>query len=173
MGSATTKMKGPDMPYQWRNDAPEHTQILQLWPHQSLPRRGMAGFILVTFGFLLIPALAFLGSVILWALLPFLMLALWGMYRAINANYRARMIQEVLTVGGDRVHLIRRAPGQPDAEWDCNSYWAQVLKYDQGGPVPFYITLKGNGREVEIGAFLSEDERVALYEELRQALARA
>jgi uncharacterized membrane protein len=34
--------------------------------------------------------------------------------------------------------------------------------------VPNYVTLSGNGREVEIGAFLSEDERKALYQDLAQ-----
>jgi uncharacterized membrane protein len=45
-----------------------------------------------------------------------------------------------------------------------------VLKYDTDGPVPHYVTLQGAGREVEIGAFLSEDERCALYDELRREI---
>jgi uncharacterized membrane protein len=39
--------------------------------------------------------------------------------------------------------------------------------HPKGGPVPNYVTLSGNGREVEIGAFLSEEERKALYDDLR------
>ena len=42
--------------------------------------------------------------------------------------------------------------------------------YETEGPVANYITLTGNGREVELGAFLSEDERKTLYEELEQLL---
>jgi uncharacterized membrane protein len=38
--------------------------------------------------------------------------------------------------------------------------------------VPNYLTLKGNGREVEIGAFLSEPERLTLRRELMAALAQ-
>ena len=41
-----------------------------------------------------------------------------------------------------------------------------------GGPVPHYVTLKGAGREVEIGAFLTEEERRALEPALREALER-
>jgi uncharacterized membrane protein len=37
--------------------------------------------------------------------------------------------------------------------------------------VPNYLTLKGEAREVELGAFLSEEERVTLSEELQQKLA--
>jgi len=43
--------------------------------------------------------------------------------------------------------------------------------HQTGGLVPYYVTLKGNGRTVENGAFLSEDERRALYGELASALA--
>jgi uncharacterized membrane protein len=36
--------------------------------------------------------------------------------------------------------------------------------------VPQYLTLRGAGREVELGAFLTEAERVSLESELRRAL---
>ena len=36
--------------------------------------------------------------------------------------------------------------------------------------MPHYVTLVGDGREVEIGAFLSEDERIALFDDLNQKL---
>ena len=39
--------------------------------------------------------------------------------------------------------------------------------------MPHYVTLCGKGREVEIGAFLSEDERVSLYDELSDRLVTA
>ena len=39
--------------------------------------------------------------------------------------------------------------------------------------MPHYITLKGKGREVEIGAFLSEEERLSLYDDLNRALRRS
>jgi uncharacterized membrane protein len=42
--------------------------------------------------------------------------------------------------------------------------------HKKGGPVPEYITLAGGPREVELGAFLSEEERVTLAPELRRAL---
>lgn len=37
--------------------------------------------------------------------------------------------------------------------------------------VPQYVTLKNRTREVEIGAFLSEEERVEFHQELRNAIA--
>jgi len=37
--------------------------------------------------------------------------------------------------------------------------------------MPNYVTMLGNGREVEIGAFLSEEERLALYANLCEMLS--
>ncbi len=143
---------------------------MQLWPHNSLPQHGMAAVVLTTFTLILIPALPLLGSVVLWGLLPFLMLAVWGIYFALRRNRKSRQIIEVLTLDGDQTHLCRTGPNGAVQEWDCNRYWTQVTKYDDQGPIPHYVTLKGKGREVEIGAFLSEEERIALFDDLTKAL---
>jgi uncharacterized membrane protein len=45
-----------------------------------------------------------------------------------------------------------------------------VTLHPKGGPIPNYVTLSGNGREVEIGSFLSEPERLSLYDELSKLL---
>ncbi|MEM6372776.1 MAG: DUF2244 domain-containing protein [Pseudomonadota bacterium] len=158
------------MPYRWTTTPDEPTQELHLWPHNSLPQKGMAAFVLSTFTLILIPALPLLGSVILWGLLPFLLLAVWGIFHALRHNRRTRQIVEVLTLDQDQASLVRTNPKGDTQEWDCNRYWTQVTKYEREGPVPNYVTLKGMGREVEIGAFLSEEERVALYDDLISAL---
>ena len=160
------------MPYPWTSQPNDATQVMHLKPHESLPPKGMAAFILATFTLILIPALALLGTPLLWALLPFLLLAVWGMYFALQQNHKQRQIFEVLTLKEDSVKLIH-TPAKGDAiTWDCNRYWTQVTKHETSGPVPNYITLKGMGREVEIGAFLSEDERLALFDDLQRALRR-
>jgi len=160
----------PDMPYSWTKTDPAQTTELHLWPHQSLQPRGYAGFILATFVMILLPLIPLLGSVVLWGLLPFLMLAVGGVWLALDRSRRNAQISEVLTLTDQRAHLIRRNPRGDVQEWDCNRYWARPEMHQQGGPVPYYVTLKGSGREVEIGAFLSEDERKALYDELVRAL---
>lgn len=81
-------------------------------------------------------------------------------------------MNEELTIDREAVHLVRTNARGPVQEWDCESYWAKVEMHPTGGPVPHYVTLKGKGRQVEIGAFLSEDERKVLYGEIADALKR-
>lgn len=161
------------MPYEWTSPPRTTPQIMRLWPHESLPARGMAAFVLTTFTLITIPALPLLGSPILWGMLPFTLGAVWAIYFALQRNHKARQITEVLTLDTEAAHLLRTNPDGGQQDWECNRYWTQVLKYEKDGPVPHYVTLRGEGREVEIGAFLSEDERIALYDDLKRALSRA
>ncbi|MGV6805904.1 MAG: DUF2244 domain-containing protein [Ruegeria sp.] len=153
------------MPYCWKQTS-KAEQELRLWPHNSLPPRGAFAIVLSVFLFGLVPLLAMLGSVLLWGLLPFLLLTVAGLWFALESNYRARSDFEILTLTGTRARLVRHSPRAGQQEWSCNRYWARPEMHKIGGPVPNYVTLAGNGRVVEIGAFLSEDERIALYDDL-------
>ena len=162
------------MPYEWTQDhTAARTSRLRLWPYRSLPRKGFAAFILATFTLITIPLYPLLGTVVLWGVLPFLLLAVAGIWWALEASYRTADISEELTIDPETIHLVRTNPGGGVQQWDCNSYWAQAHMHPTGGPVAHYITLTGKGREVEIGSFLSEDERKSLYGELVEALKSA
>ena len=160
------------MPYEWTSAPHSTPQTMRLWAHNSLPARGMAAFVLSTFTLISIPALPLLGSPLLWGILPFTLAAVWGLYFALQRNYKMRQISEELVLSETMAHLTRTNPKGDVQEWDCDRYWTQVTKYENEGPVPHYITLRGKGREVEIGAFLSEEERIELYNDLQRALRR-
>ncbi|MEO0750883.1 MAG: DUF2244 domain-containing protein [Pseudomonadota bacterium] len=162
------------MPYEWSSSdgAPDAMQTLHLWPHRSLPRRGFAGFILITAALISVPLFPLLGTVVLWGVLPFLMLAVGGVWFALERSYRDGRLHEELTISVREIHLTRTSPNGRLQEWECESYWARAQMHETGGPVPNYVTLSGKGREVEIGAFLSEDERVTLFEELTEMLVK-
>ena len=160
------------MPYRWTDISPT-ARRLELWPHRSLPRRGFAAFILATFTLITIPLYPLLGTIVLWGLLPFLLLAVAGLWWGLERSYRDARLNEDLTIDAEQIRLIRTDPRGATLEWECQSYWARATLHEEGGPVPHYVTLSGKGREVEIGAFLSEDERKALYGELSDALRQA
>ncbi len=165
------------MPYEWSEPGAtgkvRTIRRLRLWPYRSLPRRGFALFILLTFALITIPLYPLLGTLLVWGLLPFLLLAVGGVWWGLEKSYRDAELSEELTIDAEQVHLTRTEPGGAVQEWECQSYWAKAHLHPTGGPVPNYVTLTGRGREVEIGAFLSEDERKALFGELTDALRRA
>jgi uncharacterized membrane protein len=173
------------MPYEWLNDtqgASDHAGAplpaadsplahLRLWPFRSLPKRGFVWFIGATAALLAVPLIPLLGSPVLWGILPFLLLAIWAIWAALSRSYRDGEILEDLILWPDRILLTRQGPGQRRQSWEANPHWVTVMLHEKGGPVPQYLTLRGAGREVELGAFLSEDERLALRAEVRQRLA--
>ena len=106
----------------------------------------MAAFVLTTFTLICIPTLPLLGSPILWGLLPFTLAAVWGMYWALQRNYKSRQINEELVLSADMARLTRTNPKGDVQEWDCDRYWTQVTKYETEGPVPHYVTLAARSR---------------------------
>ncbi|MEM9969820.1 MAG: DUF2244 domain-containing protein, partial [Pseudomonadota bacterium] len=95
--------------------------------------------------------------------------ALW---REINANQSHMSLHEELTVRDDTVRL-EHIPGKgPTLAWEANPYWVSVHLHNDG-PVKNYLTLRGNGREVELGRFLTPEERKALHGEVSDALRSA
>lgn len=158
------------MPYEWLpTDGSERR--LRLWPYRSLSARGFVWFVGGTALLISVPLFAVLGTLILWGLLPFLAAAVAGIWWALARSWRDGELTEVLTLTRDRIALVRRAPDGAEQRWEANPYWVAVRLYPTGSKVPHYLTLKGEGREVELGAFLSEADRVALANELREALA--
>lgn len=153
------------MTYRWTD--PDR---LELRPHRSLPRQGFAIVIMLFFALITVPLAAMVGTILLWGLLPFAMLALAALWWGLQRSYRDGDILEVLVRDDPELVLTRTNPDGSVQDWRCNLHWVRVTQHDTGGPVPHYITLNGNGREVEIGAFLSEDERKALYGDLLRSL---
>ena len=154
------------MPYEWL--PPEGGEDrLQLWPHRSLDQRGFVWFIGMTAALIAAPLLGILGNPVLWVLLPFLTGAVWSIWFALRKNGRDRDIVEELHLSRDRIRLVRHGPKGRRQDWEANPHWLRVTLHPTGGPVPHYLTLKGEGREVELGAFLSEEERLSLEGELQ------
>lgn len=158
------------MPYRWTTSGATETR-LHLWPYRSLTARGFVWFVGGTVALIALPMLSVLGTPVLWGLLPFVVLMIAGLWLALERSHRDREIIEALTLTPDRITLTRQGPRGRHQEWQDNPYWVRVILHAKGGPVPNYLTLKGTSREVEVGAFLSEAERLSLREELALRLA--
>ncbi|MBA3910904.1 MAG: DUF2244 domain-containing protein [Rhodobacter sp.] len=158
------------MPYQWLPPDGDQ-QRLHLWPHRPLTQRGFVWFVGGTAALIGAPLICVLGSPVVWVLLPFLLGAIWAIWFALRKSGRDSDIVEDLTLSRDRVTLSRHGPGAKRQDWEANPYWLRVTLHETGGPVPNYLTLKGEAREVELGAFLSEEERIALGQELKSRIA--
>ena len=171
------------MPYEWTQHPSRPAAVasvgaaplahLRLWPHRSLPRRGMAWFVGVTAGMLALPLLVMLGTPVLWALLPFIAAVLAGLWLALQRNYRDGTVCEDLRLWPGLVRIDRQDPRRPTRVWQANPHWVRLTLHAQGGPVENYLTLHGAGRQVELGAFLSPEERQDLFADLQTRLQAA
>ena len=159
------------MPYHWSSSSPSEPHRLHLWAHQSLSPRGFVGFVGVTSIMLALPLITQIGHPGLWVLLPCLLAALAGLWAALARNARDRAITEDVTLTADDVTLTRHGPRGQRQDWQANPHWLRLTLHESGGPVPQYLTLSGGGRVVELGAFLTEAERVALKAEIERLLA--
>ena len=145
---------------------------IEIWPYNSLKPKGFVIFFGATFALISLPLFNVLGTKVFWGLFPFLFLTLIGIWFALRKSLSDRQILEQLTLYEDELVLIRQDPNGEQKEWVCSPYWAKLRIYNKEGPVANYITLTGNGREVELGSFLGEDERIKLFDELNRLLKR-
>lgn len=132
--------------------------------------RGFVWVIGLTAAGLALPMLAVIGTNVVWGLLPFAALAVAGLWVAIQRSYRDGRAREVVMLTPTALTVTRSDPGRGDRVWRTNPYWVRVaLRRD--GPVPDYLVLSDGKREIELGAFLTPQERVELHAELDRRLA--
>lgn len=173
------------MPYQW---TPAHTAPLpevppesgapllrlDIWPHRSLPSKGFSATIWLMFAAGMIPVVPFIGTVAFWVLLICMMTALAALWTALRRSDRDHLREELM-VWPDRVALTHWSAKGARFDWEANPYWVRLTLHPKG-KVEQYLTLKGGvdmeTREVELGAFLSPEERQDLRDDLALVLGR-
>ena len=170
------------MPYTW-SDTPSYYSAeasfegagvaplqLDLSQHNSLEPKGFVLFFGITCLLMCVPLMAFFGSVFWYGILGYLALTMGGAWWALKSSWKRGSVSEVLEVWSDHLRLTRRNPDGSTKDWDANPFWVRVVTHENEGPVPHYVTLCGAGRDVEIGSFLSEDERKELSADLQGLL---
>lgn len=160
----------PESDWAERSDLPVYRVVL--WPHRSLsPRARRWVMVLVALG-LTAPVVPYIATPIFWGLLPFegaAFFALWLSFRRNDADAR---LSEMLSIWPDEIRVERHEPSGRVLRWRADPYWVRVLIHVGGRPEN-YLTLKGGGREIELGAFLSPEERTRLAGDVEQAIQKA
>jgi len=149
---------------------PDHYAVLR--PNRSLSRVGFAWLLVILWGLLLLPVAPLLGSHALWVMLPFLLGALAALGYSIDRNTKDGESFELLRLWPDRFQIDHQMPRQRLKTWATNPYWMRIKIASEDGPVEQYLTLKAEGREIELGRFLSPDERIVLKAELETRIKR-
>jgi uncharacterized membrane protein len=159
---------GDQSPAVARPDPPIHE--LRLWPNRSLPRAGFRIVMTIAAVALALPMAPLMGTRVGWALLPFLIGAWALLFLFLKLSYRDGRLMEHLRLWPDLIAVERQEPGGRVLRWQANPYWVRLELHPDARPEQ-YLTLRGGGRTIELGAFLSPEERINLHENLSDVLA--
>lgn len=105
-----------------------------------------------------------------WPVLPFAGFEVIVLGVAFYLCLSRSQIREVVTVN-DEVVCVERGRHQSQERWECPRAWARVVL--EHSPIAWYpgrLTVAFQGRRVEIGQFLNEEERGVLADELQQMI---
>ena len=151
-------------------------QVRKIWfdvilrPHRSLSRRGF--IIVMTF----VSLVSFTAGFVFylrgaWPVFGFFGLDVAAIYLAFKINYRAaQMFETIRLTDGDLV-IHHVSPLGEDSEWHFQPYWVRVL-IEPVNEFQGDMILTSHGRRLNVGAFLSLEEKVALASALQIALSR-
>ncbi len=141
----------------------------RLTPHRSLGPRGF----LILMG--IICAVSFIAGVVFWLAGAWPVVGFFGLdvlliYIAFKLNYASARAYETIEIAGDELTVRRVLPGREPKKWTFHPYWVRVeMDSDGEDHGPLYLT--SHGKKLQIGAFLSGDERRDFADALQQALA--
>lgn len=144
----------------------------RVWPHRPLGRRGRRWALGLAAAGLAVPLVPVSGTPVFWGLIPFLGAALGLLWLGLRRSDRDGRLVEEVAIWPDEMRVERREPCGEIRRWSADPFRVRIQLYPEG-KVENYLTLRGAGREIELGAFLSPEERVALAAELEDALTRA
>jgi uncharacterized membrane protein len=144
---------------------------LVILPHRSLSRAGlwlfMAAQSVATAGFALLAAWG--GNVFAPA---FALIELVLVGYCLNRVWRSSAAGEVVILSPTQLEIVRMDGKGPAARF--HPYWARVsLQPGAWRGAPSRLLVRSHGRELEIGAFLNDEERSGLAKRLARLLAEA
>ena len=160
----------------WRDRGDRPLYVARLWPHRSLGAQGRRIVLRIAAAGLALPLIPAFGTPVFWGLLPFLAAAFGMLWLGFRRNqFDGRLTEEVM-VWRDEIRVERCEPRGRVRRWSADPYHVRLTVHPEA-KVEQYLTLHSSGRdvgrEIELGAFLSPDERIELAAEIEDALTRA
>jgi uncharacterized membrane protein len=156
----------------WRDRRDQPLYTVRLWPNRPLgPKEHRVVLGLLGLGFM-VPLIPAIGTPVFWGLLPFMAAALAMMWFSLRRSLFDGRLTEEVAVWRDEIRVERREPRGRVHRWSADPYHVRLTLHP-AAKVEQYLTLRGSGREIELGAFLSPGERVDLAAEIESALTRA
>ena len=143
-----------------------------LWPNRSLTSAGFGWLLGISAVFLGAPLVATVGSAAFFGIFPFAAAALFFLWFGIRRNNRNLAITEQIWIWRDEMRVERTGPKGEIKRWQADPLRVR-LHLHRDAKVEDYLTATGGGREIELGAFLSPEERQSLLDELEAALTKA
>jgi len=150
-----------------RGDAPSFQ--LTLWPHRSLGRKGQGRVLWLVAAGLAVPILPMLLRGVALFMLVFAGIVIGALAFAFRRNMRDGYLREDIAIWPDLMAVSRQDPDGHLRHW-CAHPRDVRLHLDANGPPENYLTLTGGQRRIELGAFLTPEERLALRDNLDEAL---
>jgi uncharacterized membrane protein len=147
-------------------------QRIELSPHCSLTpvqaRRFFLGLCAGCFGFAGIFAL--LGF---WPVLPFAGLEMLVLGLALKFNLDRRHQLQTILISENEVRIECRQKHRPDTQVVFPRYWARVKLQRSFAPShPSRLVIESSGRALEVGQFLTEEERRGVARQLDRLIGR-
>jgi len=156
-----------------RSDATKPAPLLDLvvYPHRSLGPTGFLALMAVLCGCSFAVGLGFFLSGA-WPVVGFLGVDVLVVYLAFRLNYRAARAYETVRLTPGALEVTKVDPGGRGRRISFQPYWLAV---DMDDPPRRHsrLTLRSHGRWLEIGGFLTPEEKLDLARRLRRALDEA
>ena len=143
-----------------------------LWPNRSFEIKNIKflfGILCIAF---LMPILPFFGSHIGTLLLIFSMTTLIIFCSLFIKSYSSGSLKEIVKIDPKEISVTRIEANGEKVFWQANSYWARVKLYPEGQIVENYLTISGGHREIELGSYLSPEERSIVRGKIESILSK-
>lgn len=146
---------------------------LILAPHAAMSReRAMRTFLAIAGGVLAAAVACWLLGA--WQVMPIALLVIAGVGAAIRSGYLRTQIREVVAIAGNVVAVEKYRRHRRE----CHEFqrgWAQVVLVLPPAPMEELsrLFIRSHGRQIEVGAFLDDDERQQLAGRLQRLMGPA